>query len=72
MIIKKNCADQLVLGGQTQEMATIIVFDDKNSSLECNIAQMKPFTPLDRIPRSRTAEWRRGYEKALTEYNPTE
>ena len=52
-----------------QEIASVIVYNDKSTNLDLDISKLKPFSPLTSIPRSRTAEWRRGYEKPLNEFN---
>lgn len=52
-----------------QEVTRITMYDDKSTEIEVEIAKLKPFKPLERIPRTRTAEWRRAYEKALLEYS---
>ena len=52
-----------------QEVTKIAIYDDKSTEMEVEIAKLKPFKPTERIPRTRTAEWRRGYEKALLEYS---
>ena len=52
-----------------QEVTKIAIYDDKSTEMEVEIAKLKPFKPIERIPRTRTAEWRRGYEKALLEYS---
>ena len=51
--------------GNSGELVKIEVFNDGKVALEVDVSKLKPFQPLASIPRSRTAEWRRGYERAL-------
>ena len=51
-----------------QEVVHIRIYNDKDTEVEVEITKLKPFAPLARIPRSRTAEWRRGYDRALSEF----
>ena len=51
----------------TPGLRRVRIYDDQSSEVEVELSKLKPFTPVSRIPRSRTAEWRRGYEKALQE-----
>ena len=48
------------------EIVTIEVYDDTRTTLDVEACKLKPFENLSRIPRSRTAEWRRAYERALS------
>ena len=52
----------------TPGLRRVVIFDDKSSEVEVEVSKLKLFSPVSRIPRSRTAEWRRGYERALTEF----
>ena len=54
------------------EVTKLKIFNDDRSEKEFNInnsKETKPFTPLDKIPRVRTIEWRKGYNLALEKYN---
>ena len=51
--------------GNSRELVKIEVFNDVKIVLEVDVSKLKPFQPIASIPRSRTAEWRRGYERAL-------
>ena len=50
------------------EVATMEVYDDARTAMNVEVTELKPFEKLARIPRSRTAEWRRAYERAMAEY----
>ena len=52
-----------------QEVVKVKLFDDKNSTIDAEISKLKPFSPLQRIPKTRTALWRRNYERALLDFN---
>ena len=41
------------------------MFDDIETAVDAEVSKLKPFSPLSRIPKSRTAEWKRCYERAL-------
>ena len=47
---------------------TVRIYDDQGTTLDVEPTKLKPFNILERIPRSRTAEWRRAYGKALLEF----
>ena len=52
-----------------QEVATVEVYNDARTSVDVEITKLKSFEKVDRIPRARTAEWRRAYERAVNEYD---
>lgn len=54
------------------EVVTVVAFDNQSTTLDLELSKLRPFSPLTRIPRSRTAEWRRGYEEALKEFEKLE
>ena len=47
------------------EEGKVMVFNDAETVLEVDSDKLDEFKPMNRIPRSKTAEWRRGYQKAL-------
>ena len=51
--------------GNSRELVKIEVFNDGGVVLEVDVSKLKTFQPLASVPKSRTAEWRRGYERAL-------
>ena len=51
-----------------QGKVTVVIYNDKETEVDVEKAKLKEFEPLAKIPRSRTAEWKRGYEKALDEF----
>ena len=50
------------------EIVAIEVYDDTRTTLDVEACKLKPFENLLRIPRSRIAEWRRAYERALSDH----
>ena len=51
------------------EIANVKIYDDAGTDLDVEAVKLKPFERLTRIPRSRTAEWRRAYDRALMDYD---
>ena len=51
--------------GESEELIKVEIFNDLNAEVTVDVSKLKPFKPISRIPRARTAEWRRGYERAL-------
>ena len=51
-----------------QEVVNITIFDDKNTTIDVEVVKLKLFTLLEKIPRARTAEWKRGYARAMKEF----
>ena len=51
--------------GESEELIKVEIFNDSNTGISVDVSKLKPFKPVSRIPRTRTAEWRRGYERAL-------
>ena len=47
------------------ETGRVKLYNDAETVLDVDDSELRPFEALERIPRSRTAEWRRGYQKAL-------
>ena len=47
------------------EEGKVMVFNDDETVLEVDTDRLVVFEPMNRIPRSKTGEWRRGYQKAL-------
>ena len=52
-------------GNNEQEVVRVAIFNDEETELDVEVVKMKLFGPLQKIPRARTAEWRRAYERAL-------
>jgi hypothetical protein len=50
------------------EVATMEVYDDARTAMNVEVSKLKQFEKLVRIPKSRTSEWRRVYERAIDEY----
>ena len=48
-----------------KEVVEICLYNDDGTKLNVEISRLKDFAPLGRIPRARTADWRRAYERAL-------
>ena len=55
--------------GGSQELVRVKIFNDQKTELEMDVSKLKPFKEINNIPRSRTAEWKRGYQAALEEHN---
>ena len=55
-----------IVSNSGAEIVTIEMYDDAGTRLDVEVCKLKPFENLSRIPRSRTAEWRRAYDRALT------
>ena len=51
-----------------QEVMNVTIFDDKNTTIDVEVVKLKLFTLLEKIPRARTAEWKRGYARAAKEF----
>ena len=51
--------------GSSLEVVKVVLFNDDETVLDVEVSKLKPFSKLKSIPRSRTAEWRRGYQKAI-------
>ena len=45
------------------EEGNVMVFNDAEIVLEVDVDKLVEFEPMNRIPKSKTAEWRRGYQK---------
>lgn len=56
-----------IVSNSGAEIVTIEVYDDAETRLDVEVCKLKPFENLTRIPRSRTAEWRRAYDRALSD-----
>ena len=54
-----------VINNSENEIVTIKVYDDVGTTLDVEACKLKSFEILTRIPRSRMAEWRRAYERAV-------
>ena len=53
------------------EIISVRIFNNEKSEVDFNTnnsKEIKPLTPLESIPRSRSKEWKAGYEKALVAY----
>ena len=46
----------------------VTIFDDKNTVIDVEVVKMKMFDLLPKIPRARTAEWKRCYARASKEF----
>ena len=51
------------------EVIKIVIYNDDKTELDVDVSKLKTFEPIKRIPRARTAEWRRGYEIAVEDFN---
>ena len=58
---------RIILAVSPRQEVTRVRIYDKATEVDTELAKLKPFTPVLRIPKSRTAEWKRGYYKALRE-----
>ena len=50
------------------EVITVKIFNNERNEVECNSnnsKEIKPFAPIDKIPKTRSKEWKTGYDKAL-------
>ena len=52
-----------------QEVVKVSIFNDEKTEVDVEVVKMKAFEPLKIISRTRTNEWRRAYEKALSDLN---
>ena len=51
------------------ELLKVKVFNDDETEITVDVTKLKKFEKVKSIPKGRTAEWRRGYEKAITLMN---
>ena len=51
--------------GSGNEIIRAELFDDRKTTLDVDISKLKRFSPLKSIPKTRTREWRKCYERAL-------
>ena len=50
------------------EVTSIKIYDDMATKLDVEWVKLKPFNKLSKIPKSRPAEWKRAYERAIAEF----
>ena len=50
---------------ESGELLKVRIFNDLSTEVAIDVSKLKEFGPVERIPRARTADWRRGYETAL-------
>lgn len=54
--------------GESEELLKVEIYDDKKTMENVDVSKLKEFTLLPSIAKSRTQEWRRGYAKAVDEF----